>query len=205
MIVYTVVMKYVIGIDEVGRGPIAGPVVVCACAVMEGTDILSLFPKGVLKDSKKLSEKIRNEIVQKVEQLVLRKKVVYGIGEVSAKSIDEIGINPAINEAIADALTKLHTQGVGKDSFIYLDGSLHVPVIYQQETIIKGDEKISEIAIASIIAKVHRDNMMKSLARTLPDYGFENHVGYGTPAHYEAIEKHGMTEHHRRSFLKRIL
>lgn len=205
MIVYTVGMKYAIGIDEVGRGPIAGPVVVCACAVMEGTDILSLFPKGVLKDSKKLSEKIRNEIVQKVEQLVLGKKVVYGIGEVSAKSIDEIGINPAINEAIADALTKLHTQGVGKDSFIYLDGALHVPVIYQQETIIKGDEKISEIAIASIIAKVYRDNMMKSLARTLPDYGFENHVGYGTPAHYEAIEKHGMTEHHRRSFLKRIL
>lgn len=197
-------MKYVIGVDEVGRGPIAGPVVMCACAVAIGIDVLPFFPKGVLKDSKKLSEKVRMVIAQKVNELVVNKKILYGIGEVSAGRIDKIGINPAINEAMVDALTKLHAQGVAKDSFIYLDGSLHAPEIYKQETIIKGDEKIVEIALASIIAKVYRDNLMKSLAQTFPHHGFENHVGYGTRAHYDAIEKHGMTEHHRRSFLKRI-
>lgn len=204
MIVYTVMMKYVIGIDEVGRGPIAGPVVVCACAVMDGVNTVLLFPKGILKDSKKLSEKVRNEIASKIEELVVDKKVQYGIGEVSAMRIDEIGINPSIREAMERALAMLHTQGVPETSFVYLDGSLHAPRKYQQETIIKGDEKIVEIALASIIAKVYRDTLMKNIASEFPNYGFEKHVGYGTKAHYEALTRYGMTEHHRRSFLKRI-
>lgn len=198
-------MKYVIGIDEVGRGPIAGPVVVCACAVLEKVEVLSFFPKGVLKDSKKLSEKIRNDIAQKVEKLVIEKKVIYGIGEVSAREIDEIGLNPSIKEAMVVALTKLHEQGVSRDTFVYLDGSLHAPEIYQQETMIKGDEKIPEIALASIVAKVYRDTLMKRLAHTLPHYGFENHVGYGTKAHYESITQYGFSEYHRKSFLKKLL
>lgn len=199
-------MKYVIGIDEVGRGPIAGPLVVCACAVAKEVEeeVLSLFPKGVLKDSKKLSEKNRESIVKNIKGLVKDKKIIYGLGEVSASRIDTIGLSASIKEVINEALQKVHTQGVEETSFIYLDGSLKVDEKYEQETIIKGDEKIIEIALASIIAKVYRDTQMKELAKEFPLYGFENHVGYGTKVHYEAIKKHGLTMYHRKSFLKNL-
>ena len=198
-------MEYIIGIDEVGRGPIAGPVVVCACAIQQGADVLSLFPKSVLKDSKKLSEKKRLEIRQNLESYITSKIVIYGIGEVSAQNIDVSGISAAIKAAMHQALEQLHAQGVARSSFVFLDGSLHAPEMYQQETIIKGDEKIQEIALASIIAKVYRDDLMKTVGVTLPEYGFENHVGYGTKAHYGAITQHGLTPYHRKSFLSRIL
>ncbi len=195
---------YTIGIDEVGRGPIAGPVVVCACAITHGIDILPFFPKEKLRDSKKLSEKVRQSIVEKIAPYVKSSQVVLGIGEVSAEKIDEIGISKAIKEATNIALSKVHAEGVPKDSFIFLDGSLSVDPIYQQETIIKGDEKIPEIALASIIAKVYRDTLMKKIGEALPTYGFASHVGYGTKAHYEAIRIHGITILHRKSFLKTL-
>jgi ribonuclease HII len=198
-------MKYVIGIDEVGRGPIAGPLVVCACAIMEGTDALSLFPKGILKDSKQLSEKNRLLIIEKLEPLLKDKKIMYGIGEIDAEEIDGQGLSISIKNAISEALKKVHGGGVEENSFIYLDGSLHADEKYEQETIIKGDEKIAEIALASIIGKVYRDTFMKKLAKEHPSYGFENHVGYGTKVHYEALQKHGLTRHHRKSFLKTLL
>ncbi len=197
--------KYIIGIDEVGRGPIAGPLVVCACALVVGTDVLSLFPKGQLRDSKKLSEKVRISIVEKLQPFVESTHIVFGIGEVSAEQIDERGLSNVIKNALAMSLQNVHAQQVPKDSFIYLDGSLHADVLYKQETIIKGDEKIQEIALASIIAKVYRDTLMKKVADVYPGYGFETHVGYGTKAHYEAIEKNGLTPLHRKSFLKKIL
>ena len=200
---YTLVASYyTIGIDEVGRGPIAGPVVVCACALKKGTDVLALFPKKELRDSKKLSEKVRIAIVEALQPLVTDSSVVFGIGEISGEEIDTMGLSLAIKEAIRCALVNVHNQGVPQNTFIYLDGSLHVDDIYQQETIIKGDEKIPEIALASIIAKVYRDTLMKKVADAYPDYGFQNHVGYGTQAHYEAIKAHGLTPFHRRSFLK---
>ena len=195
---------YTIGIDEVGRGPLAGPLVVCACAVKVGTEVLTLFPKGELRDSKKLSEKVRTAIAQSVERYVDAGDIVFGIGEMSAEEIDSLGLSPAIREATARALAKVHGQGVTKDSFIFLDGSLKADVVFSQETIIKGDEKIPEIALASVIAKVYRDTLMKKIADAYPEYGFASHVGYGTKAHYEAIEKYGLTPLHRRSFLKKI-
>ncbi len=199
-------MNYVIGIDEVGRGPIAGPVVVVACAVMEWVEILHLFPKGELRDSKKLSEKNREKIRDELDVLNNEKKVLWGIGEVSASRIDEIGIASSIKEAMNNALQQLEQNGILLTSKVFLDGSLYAPERYNnQETHIKGDEKFVEISLASIIAKVYRDNLMKEIAKEFPDYGFENHVGYGTKAHYEAIKNKGMTIYHRRSFLKRML
>lgn len=196
---------YTIGIDEVGRGPLAGPLVVCACAVKVGTDVLALFPKGQLRDSKKLSEKVRLNIVEQVQLYVAAEDVLFGIGEVSASQIDELGLSLAIKEATTRALAKVHSHGVGKDSYIFLDGSLKVDSSFAQETIIKGDEKIPEIALASIIAKVYRDTFMKKVADAYPEYGFAAHVGYGTKAHYEAIAQHGLTPLHRKSFLKKII
>ena len=196
---------YTIGIDEVGRGPIAGPLTVCACAVRQGIEVLSLFPKGHLKDSKKLSEKARISIVEKLSPYTENNSVVFGVGEVSAERLDEIGLSASIKEATAYALKRVHDQNVPEDSFIFLDGSLKVDEQYAQETIIKGDEKIPEIALASIIAKIHRDTFMKKIADAYPGYGFESHVGYGTKAHYEAIKSKGLTPLHRRSFLKNLI
>jgi ribonuclease HII len=195
---------YIIGIDEVGRGPVAGPVVVCACAVRTGTDVVTFYPKQQLRDSKKLSEKHRQEILKNLQLLVVAKDVIFGIGEVSAEEIDTLGISPAIKKATELALTELHEQGVPQDSFVFLDGSLQAEEKYTQETIIKGDEKIPEISLASIHAKEYRDTLMKKNATKFPLYGFENHVGYGTKEHYDAIKKHGLTELHRRSFLTRL-
>jgi ribonuclease HII len=197
-------MKYVIGIDEVGRGPIAGPLVVCACALKGGVDVLSLFPKGELRDSKKLSEKVRAAIVEKLQPLIESSDVIFGLGEIRADQIDERGLSSAIKDALVLALKKVHEQGVPQDTFIFLDGSLHMDEKYQQETIIKGDEKIPEIALASIIAKVYRDTLMKKVADAYPGYGFESHVGYGTKSHYEAISKKGVTPLHRKSFLTKM-
>jgi ribonuclease HII len=196
--------KYIIGIDEVGRGPVAGPVVVCACAVACGADVISLFPKEKLKDSKKLSEKVRLTIVEKLESFTSKLEVISGVGVVDAEEIDSLGISMAIKMATEIALQKIHEQGVSKQSFIFLDGSLHADKQYEQETVIKGDEKIIEISLASIIAKVYRDTLMKKAGEAYPRYGFESHVGYGTKAHYEAITRYGLTPLHRKSFLKRV-
>ncbi len=199
-------MTYVIGIDEVGRGPIAGPLVVCACAVRHDVDILSLFPKGVLKDSKKLSEKVRIEIANKVDGLVEEGSIIYGLGEMTAHQIDTLGLSVAIKTAMQKSLDVLHAHDISKETKVYLDGSLYAPTEYSnQETIIKGDEKIGQIALASIIAKVYRDTKMRELAKEFPHYGFDSHVGYGTKAHYDAIKSYGVTDHHRKSFLKTFL
>jgi ribonuclease HII len=203
-------MTYTIGIDEVGRGPIAGPLVVCVCAVRDDFDILSLFSEHVLKDSKKLSEKVRIAIASQIETLVKDETIIYSLGEVSAKEIDGLGLSQAIKTAVSAGLDGVMQNGkrigITEVTKIYLDGSLYANETYiNQETVIKGDEKIGQIALASIIAKVYRDTKMKALAEVFPNYGFESHVGYGTKAHYEAIKKQGITEHHRTSFLKRVL
>lgn len=196
---------YTIGIDEVGRGPIAGPVVVCACAIKDGVDIIKYFPKGILRDSKKLSEKQRSALLEAVTPHIKNGEIVFGIGEVDAVTIDEIGIVPSINVALKKALEMLQNEGISRDAFIYLDGSLHAPEQYKQETVIKGDEKIESVSLASIFAKKYRDDLMAELSLQYVGYGFDSHVGYGTKAHYAAIQEKGLTILHRKTFLKSLI
>ena len=183
-------MKYIIGIDEVGRGPIAGPVTVCACMI--SADIGKKY-KGI-KDSKKLSEKKREEIFS-----IIKGKVQYKVTSISAKEIDKKGISFCIKKALATSISIFPT-----DTLVLLDGGLKAPSEFKkQKTIIKGDEKEVCIALASIIAKVTRDRYMCKMAKKHPQYGFEGHKGYGTRAHYMAIEKSGKSPLHRLTFLQK--
>ena len=188
--------RYIVGIDEVGRGPLAGPVTVAAV----------LKPKRFVwenfKDSKKLSP-------QKREEFFLRfKSMPYAVSSVSNTLIDKFGISVAIRLAVSRCLKKL-SKDYGLRTIDYkllLDGSLYAPKIYEnQTTIIKGDEKIPIIAVASIIAKVKRDRYMIRLHKKFPQYGFAIHKGYGTKLHQEAIRKHGLSEIHRKSFCKKFI
>lgn len=189
----------IVGIDEVGRGPIAGPVAVCAfrCAP-NFFDTIEI--KTPLRDSKKLSKKQREEWYT---YLKLKKKeglCDYVVSYVSPENIDMYGIAPAIRKALATALARVSPEAT--NVFVYLDGGLKAPDAYtNQETTIKGDELYPVISCASIVAKVSRDAVMTKFAVEYPDYGFEKHSGYGTKAHYNAIKKHGISPIHRKSFL----
>lgn len=177
-----------VGVDEVGRGPFAGPVTICAVAVSPKRNLT--FLKDV-KDSKKLSSKKREEIVRGIE-------VEKAICSISSREIDKIGISRSVKKAIRIVLNKLDLDPKSK---IFLDGSLKAPDKYKnQKTIIGGDSKNKLIALASVFAKVHRDRIMTSRAGKYPKYGFDVHKGYGTLMHRNAIKKHGLCKEHRRSF-----
>ena len=194
-------IRYIVGIDEVGRGPVAGPVTVCALAVAADFDV-SRF-KGI-RDSKKLSPKKREEWFQKITEWQTSGDLNFAITSIPADEIDRTGIAPAIKRALAESLDKLGqlTKLNPKETKVLLDGSLKAPEQFTiQETIIKGDEKIPVISAASIVAKVNRDRYMTEQASLYPEYGFEKHKGYGTKSHMTAIKKHGMSILHRRSFL----
>ena len=184
----------ILGIDEVGRGPLAGPLVVGA--VILPNDEREWFAD--LKDSKKLTAKKR----EKLSELILRESAT-GLGWVPAAELDQIGIGEALKLATKRAVKSvqaLHTPF----SQIIIDGKVnflsHTPLEKFTSTCIKGDAKIKEISAASIIAKVARDHYMIELASKFPEYGFDKHVGYGTKAHVEAIYQYGLTEEHRKSF-----
>ena len=181
-------MGYVCGIDEVGRGPLAGPV--CAGAVILPKDTEILY----LNDSKKLSEKKREELYD----VIMEKAVGAAVAFASPKRIDEINILQADYEAMALAVEKLPV----RPDILLLD-AVHVPQLeeYKQVSIIKGDAKSVSIAAASIIAKVTRDRLMKELDEKYPQYGFASNKGYGSAAHIEALKKYGPCEIHRRSFI----
>ncbi|MEI6490201.1 MAG: ribonuclease HII [bacterium] len=187
--------KWHIGIDEAGRGPLAGPVSVGAVMVKSDFDF-SIFKN--LKDSKKLSESKREEFFE-----VINKKIKYKVVMVSNKVIDKKGISYAIKFAIKSLLKKLNPNI--KNTKIFLDGALKAPEEFMQETIIKGDEKIPAISLASIMAKVTRDRYMKKISNKYPAFNFDIHKGYGTKMHIEAIKKHGPSELHRKSFISRII
>ena len=187
--------KWHIGIDEAGRGPLAGPVSVGAVMVKSDFDF-SIFKN--LKDSKKLSESKREEFFE-----VINKKIKYKVVMVSNKIIDKKGISYAIKFAIKSLLKKLNPNI--KNTKVFLDGSLKAPEEFTQETIIKGDEKIPAISLASIMAKVTRDRYMKKISDKYPAFNFDIHKGYGTKGHIEAIKKHGPSELHRKSFISRII
>lgn len=193
-------MKWEIGIDEAGRGPLAGPVAVGVVKVSGDFDWGQL--PGVT-DSKKLSAEKREIIYKKAYELRKQGKLDFVVSHVSASVIDSVGITKAIQLAMNRSLKRLDADS--KNMFIKLDGSLHAPEEFQQETIIKGDAKEKSIGLASICAKVTRDIYMTKQAKKYPAYGFEQHMGYGTKAHRAMISKIGTSPIHRVSYCKNCL
>lgn len=182
--------KYIAGVDEVGRGPLAGPVV-CAAVIMPIDDLI----EGI-DDSKKLSEKKRNML----SDLIKQKAICYNIEEISPEKIDEINILEATKLCMKNALEGLSIKpDVALIDALKLD--IDIPVV----NIIKGDFLSYSIGAASIIAKVYRDNLMVQMAEKYPQYSFEKHKGYGTAAHISAIKEFGATPIHRRSFIKKFV
>lgn len=186
-----------VGVDEAGRGPLAGPVTVSAVAFLKPFDLGLLSGAN---DSKKLSPKKREEVRHLVEQLSLEGLISYSIQSSSAQFIDTHGIVPAIRDALSRALSALSLDP--STARVQLDGSLQAPPEYiHQETIIRGDATHLSIMLASIMAKTERDREMVLLGERHPEYGFEVHKGYGTKRHYEAIKKNGLCALHRTTFI----
>lgn len=191
-------MEYVIGVDEAGRGPLAGPVAVGVVKAPKDYDFLSVF--AGLNDSKKLSEKKREVLFQTLLEKVRMGELSYCVKRVDALLIDKYGISRAVRRSVTSGIQKLAPEPEGVT--VYLDGLLHAPKEYVQETIEGGDGVVPAIMLASIAAKVSRDRLMRKLALEYPLYGFEQHKGYGTKAHQEAIRMYGLSPIHRRTFCK---
>lgn len=183
-------LQVICGVDEAGRGPLAGPV--CAAAV--------ILPKHMqipgLTDSKKLTDKKRRELFPIIQE----QAIAYGIGLASESEIDEINILQATFLAMRRALDQLSV----RPEIALIDGNRETDFGLPVKTVVKGDSLSANIAAASILAKVTRDNLMVELAEKYPEYGFEIHKGYGTKAHYEALRTYGPCPIHRRSFLKKF-
>lgn len=187
-------MKFVIGVDEAGRGPLAGPVAVGIVIAPAGFDFTTAFP-GV-NDSKQLSEGKREELF---ELLKKHPKVRYAVRYASHDVIDSKGISYAVRGAVARGVRALAPEPRGVR--VLLDGLLHAPQIYEQETIVGGDASEPAISLASIAAKVSRDRLMKRLGKLYPEYRFEQHKGYGTALHYAKLAEFGPCTIHRRTYL----
>ncbi|WP_024614636.1 ribonuclease HII [Clostridium sp. Ade.TY] len=187
--------KILAGVDEVGRGPLAGPIV--SAAVILDLDSLDDEIILYLNDSKKLSEHKREEL----SKIIMDKAIAYCISECSNDEIDEKGIAYCNNKIFLDA-----AYGLSKRPDIVLSDGYNIKGIeIENKFVIKGDTKSASIAAASIIAKVYRDNLMKSMAKEYPEYGFESNVGYGAKKHLDALKEFGATPIHRMSFLRNIL
>ena len=182
--------EMICGVDEAGRGPLAGPV--CAAAV--------ILPRGLLipglNDSKKLTDKKRRELMP----IIKEQAIAYGIGLASEREIDEINILQATYLAMERAIAQLN----GKADFALIDGNRAKDFGMNVKTVVKGDSLSASIAAASVLAKVTRDDLMLELAKEYPQYGFEIHKGYGTKAHYDALRQYGHCKIHRLSFLKKF-
>ena len=187
--------KHVAGVDEVGRGPLAGPIV--ACSVMLDLDVLDDELILYLNDSKKLKESKREELAE----IIKEKAVCYHIAECSNNEIDDIGIGVANNKVFLESCNSLEV----KPDLVLSDGYLVKGIEIENKSVIKGDTKSACIAAASIVAKVYRDNLMKEYAQKYTHYDFENNAGYGTAKHMNAIKEYGKCEIHRNSFLKNLL
>ena len=183
-------LHLICGVDEAGRGPLAGPV--CAAAV--------ILPEHLqipgLNDSKKLTDKKRRELFPVIQE----QAVAYGIGLASEQEIDEINILQATFLAMRRALDQLTV----RPEIALIDGNRETDFGLPVKTVVKGDSLSANIAAASVLAKVTRDNIMVELAQQYPDYGFEIHKGYGTKAHYQALRTYGPCPIHRKTFLKKF-
>lgn len=201
----------VAGIDEAGRGPLAGSVVACAAVFLPGHHILSL-PKdlslGRLRDSKRLSEKQREKYYSLFKK---HPGVKWGIGRVSERIIDQINIHQAtklaMERSVQNLIHKLHYLHDRKDSaagnnisLLIIDGNIAIDFPLPQRAVIHGDEKVAQCAAASIIAKVTRDRLMRTSHRLYPAYGFDRHKGYGTQFHRDILRKYGACPIHRKTF-----
>ena len=187
---YSQGIQYICGVDEAGRGPLAGPV--CAAAVILPPEI----DIPGLDDSKKLSDKRRRELFP----LIKEKALAFGIAFADEKEIDEINILQATFLAMERAIAKLNI----KPEFALIDGNREKDFGIPVETVVHGDSRSASIAAASILAKVTRDDLMHAMAEEYPGYGFEIHKGYGTKAHYAALQEQGPCPIHRMSFLKKL-
>lgn len=188
-------MQWLVGVDEAGRGPLAGPVSVGVVAVPRRFNIKKAFP-GV-DDSKKLTEAIREEIYEEALARAKAGDIKLCARLAGALYIDTHGITRAVRRGVWSGVRYV---AAPEESFVLLDGLLKAPPEYRQETIIKGDSLEPVISLASVVAKVRRDRLMKRLAQEYPQYGFEVHKGYGTVGHRAALQKFGLCELHRRSF-----
>lgn len=198
-------MKWLIGIDEAGRGPLAGPVAVGVFAISKDYKSKSKVLKKA-KDSKILKENQREEIFELIKKEQQEGLCLFEVMQSSATYIDKYGIVPAIKDAMKKALNKLRLDP--KECEVMLDGSLRAPIEYKnQKTIIKGDAKIPVISAASICAKVIRDKYMKKIAKKkeYSMYDLDIHKGYGTLKHRQAIKKFGLSNIHRKSFCRKPL
>ena len=182
--------QYVAGVDEVGRGPLAGPVV-CAAVIMP-LDEASLVVD--VDDSKKLSEKKRELLAEQIKE----KALAYTIIEIDEKIIDEINILEATKLGMKRAIEELQIQ----PDAVLTDGNMTINITHPQKSVVHGDALSYSIGAASIIAKVHRDHKMVEFAKTYPDYGFDKNKGYGTAEHIKGIKEKGLCPIHRRSFTK---
>ena len=178
------------GVDEAGRGPLAGPVCAAAVILPEHLEIPGL------NDSKKLTDKKRRELFP----IIKEQAIAYGIAFASEAEIDEINILQATFLAMQRAIDQLE----GKANFALIDGNREKDFGLPVMTVVKGDSRSANIAAASVLAKVTRDLYMEELAKEYPEYGFEIHKGYGTKAHYAALTEHGASPVHRKSFLKKF-
>src|SRR3989344_506341 len=193
-------MKYLIGVDEAGRGPLAGPVSVGAVLVPKKFDVLKIFPD--VKDSKLLSPKVREEIYEEVAARTKAGELKFCVRFADHAYIDAYGITRAVRQAVQKSVSALAPSPEGIE--IFLDGLLHAPSKYHQETIIHGDALIPIISLASVVAKVRRDRLMMKFAEKFPKYGFEIHKGYGTKVHRDAILRFGLCEIHRVSYSQKF-
>ncbi len=193
---------FIVGMDEAGRGPLAGPVAIAAVAAIANFKSQKLNLKSLkgIKNSKKLSAKKREEWRE-----ILKKNFDYKVAMVGPAIIDKIGIQKATRLAVARALRKFSRPPGSCNHLVLLDGLMSAPRRYNQQTIVKGDEKIPLISAASIIAKTARDAKMLRLHKKFPEYCFNKHKGYGTKLHYKMLKKHGLCPIHRRSFCKNYL
>ena len=187
--------RWLVGVDEAGRGPLAGPVAVGVAAVPARFDIRKAFPG--IDDSKNMSEALREEVYEEALGRARAGDIRLCVRLGGAPYIDAHGIPRAVRRA---AWSGVRHVAAPEHSFVKLDGLLKAPPEYRQETIVKGDALEPVISLASVLAKVRRDRLMKRLAARYPQYGFEAHKGYGTRAHLDAVREHGLCALHRRTF-----
>jgi ribonuclease HII len=197
---------WIIGIDEVGRGPLAGPVTVCAVAMHQSQyeKVLVKNAWAALNDSKKMSAKAREKWYLDAKLLKEKRDIRVAVSSRSAAMIDKKGIAVCIRECIASNLKKIAIDP--NDCLVLLDGGLHAPLsYYAQKTIIRGDSSEKIISLASVIAKVSRDRHMDKLHASFSSYNWNKNKGYGTKKHILALKNNGISRLHRSSFLSRIL